>query len=118
MSGFKWTKKKREAALWLSQGYTNLEAAEHVGVTQRTIYNWKKPLDFMLEVDKLTLTTGMALRSERLRVAMRVIRQKITDERIKTGRDLLDWVKYVQTETDGIKYDLGAFIEDISTLES
>jgi hypothetical protein len=66
----------------------------------------------MLEVDKLTLLTGIALRAERLRIAARAIRQKAPEDadRVKTSRDLLDWIKYAQSETDGVKLDIGALL--------
>ena len=112
MEQFNWTAKKIEAAKILAQGYTERETAEQVGVTDRTIRRWKANDEFMLEVDKVTLMSGIALRAERLRIATRAIRQKITEERVKTGRDLLDWLKYAQGETDGIKVDLGALLEN------
>ena len=110
MAEFKWTNKKRKAATILSQGYTERETAGHVGVTDRTIRTWKTKPEFMLEVDAITLMSGIALRAERLRIATRAIRQKVTEERVKTGRDLLDWLKYAQGETDGVKVDLGALL--------
>lgn len=114
MATFKWTKKKTDAATLLALGYTEQQTAENVGVTRRTVANWKANLDFMLEVDKLTLMTGISLRAERLRIASRAIREKITDERIRTNKDLLDWLKYAQSETDGVKVDFGALLSEIS----
>ena len=111
---FKWTKRKNTAAILLAQGYTEQKTADSVGVTRRTIANWKADNDFMLEVDKLTLMTGIALRSERLRIAARAIRQKVTEEKVATRRDLLDWLKYAQGETDGIKVDFGALLSEIN----
>jgi hypothetical protein len=46
----------------------------------------------------------VASRAERLRMAMRVVRQKVrADGTVETERDLLDWLKYAQSETTGIK---------------
>ena len=40
--------------------------------------------------------------AERLRIAMRLVRAK----GYQSDRDLLDWLKYAQSETDGVKLDL------------
>lgn len=48
---------------------------------------------------------GIASRAERLRFAMRVVRQK-TKGTIETDKDLLDWLKFAQSETEGVKLDL------------
>jgi hypothetical protein len=43
-------------------------------------------------------------RAERLRMAMRVVRQKVREDgTLETEKDLLDWLKYAQSETTGIK---------------
>jgi hypothetical protein len=48
-----------------------------------------------------------ASRAYRLRLTNRVIHQMVKDgELIKTDKDLLDWLKYAQGETDGVKLDL------------
>jgi hypothetical protein len=39
---------------------------------------------------------------------MRVARQKTSGEVIETDKDLLDWLKYAQGETDGLKLELTA----------
>ena len=50
---------------------------------------------------------GIAGRAERLRMAKRVARQKVrADGSIDTERDLLDWLKFAQSETNGIRLDL------------
>jgi len=108
LSAFKWTKKRSDAALELSRGYTQQETAEKVGITERTIRRWKKYPEFQAEVNRLSLMVDIAGRAERLRVAMRVIRQI----GYNTDRDLLDWLKYAQGETDGVKLDLTALFED------
>jgi predicted transcriptional regulator len=110
MGNFKWTASRQKAALALALGYTVAEVAEQSGVTERAVYNWKSNTEFMTEVDKLTLMSGIALRAERLRIAMRVVRQKVKEERVATNRDVLDWLKYAQGETDGFKLDFAAFL--------
>jgi hypothetical protein len=50
---------------------------------------------------------GIASRAYRLQIANRVIHQFVKDdEPAKTEKDLLDWLKYAQGETDGVKLDL------------
>lgn len=117
---FRWTKKREKVATALAQGYTVAEAAEQAKVTERTVYYWRNNLEFQTEVDRLSLMTGIAARGERLRIAMRVIRQKTREDgRLRTGRDLLDWLKFAQSETDGAKFDLAAIFEAMeATTES
>jgi len=113
MSVFKWTRNREKAALLLAQAYTEAETAERVGVTDRTIRRWKADLDFATEVDRLSLMVGIASRAERLRIAMKAIRQKIQDDDtfVVTNKDILDWIKFAQSETDGAKLDLAAIFE-------
>ena len=117
---FRWTRKREKVATALAQGYTVAEAAECASVTERTVYYWRNNLEFQTEVDRLSLMTGIAARGERLRIAMQVIRQKTRkDGRLMTGRDLLDWLKFAQSETDGAKLDLAAIFEAMeATTES
>jgi hypothetical protein len=49
---------------------------------------------------------GVANRAERLRLANRVIRENTSGNRIQTEKDVLDWLKFAQSETDGVKLDL------------
>ncbi len=111
MAEFKWTKKRSEVAILLSLGYTGEEIAEKAKIGKRTIYRWKNHPEFAAEIERLSLMTDIAGRAERLRIAKRVIRQMQTEGKIKTSKDLLDWLKYAQGETDGIKLDLAALIE-------
>ena len=112
MAHFRWTVKRERAALALAQGHTETEAAEGSGVARRTISRWKRDIEFATEVDRLSLMTGIASRAERLRIAMKVARQKTREDgRLRTGRDLLDWLKFAQSETDGAKLDLAAIFE-------
>ena len=107
---FSWTHHREKAALALAEGYTRAEAAEAAGVTERSVYDWLKEPAFAEEVDRLTLMTGISTRAERLRIAMRVARQKVREEtgEIITTKDLLDWIKFAQSETDGVKLDLAS----------
>lgn len=109
---FKWTKRREKVALALAEGYTDREAAEIARITRRTVQRWKRNLDFQCEVDRLTHMVGIASRAERLRIAMRAVRQFVHDTGVKTKRDVLDWLKFAQGETDGIKLDLAALVEN------
>jgi len=104
---FKWNERRSNAAIYLSMGYTGKETAKKAGVGERTIYEWKKHPEFSAEVDRLSLMTDVAGRAERLRIAKRMIRKM----KNKSKKDLLEWLKYAQSETDGIKLDLAALAE-------
>jgi transposase len=106
MSPFQWSPKKNEAAVWLAQGYTINETAEHVHVSEKTIDRWKRDIEFTQEVDRLSLMVGISSRAERLRIVQKVIRNKTADDVPLTEKDLLEWLKFAQSETDGIKLDL------------
>lgn len=107
-AAFVWNEKTSESAMLLAQGYTNREVSEKVGVAERTLYRWQTDINFSAEVDRLSLMLGVAARAERLRMAQRVARQKSLGGIIETEKDLLDWLKFAQSETDGIKLDLAA----------
>lgn len=117
MSDFEWTEARQKAAMTLAAGYTRKQAAQDAGVDDRTIYRWLDVPEFSEEVDRLTLMTGIALRSERIKIAKRVVRQKAAEElkEIETTKDLLDWLKYAQGETDGIKLDLVNLLEALES---
>lgn len=106
-SDFEWNQQRETAAIALAEGKTQAEAGEEVGVTDRTIRLWLQNEYFAAEVDRLSLMLGAASRAERLRIAKRVIRDRLSGTTIKTDKDLLEWLKYAQSETDGIKLDLG-----------
>lgn len=111
-SQFKWNPKRTQAAILLADGKTQTATSKEVGITRRTLYEWLQHPDFSAEVDRLTLMMGIASRAERLRIAKRLVSQRVReDEHIDSERDLLDWLKYAQSETDGIKLDLAAIAE-------
>jgi transcriptional antiterminator len=91
---FEWNEKRRKAAIALADGQTQVQAAEVCGISDRTIRQWLTYPEFTEEVDRLTLLTGIALKSERIRQAKRIVRQLEG----RTKEDLLDWLKYVQSE--------------------
>lgn len=103
---WEWNEKRSAAALMLAEGKTETETAETLELERKTLWNWKQVPDFASEVDRLSLMIGVASRAERLRIAMRVARQKVKEEGVETDKDLLDWLKFAQSETDGVKLDL------------
>ena len=116
LADFKWTPKRVQAAFALAEGLLVNEVAAEVGVSLRTLYRWRHDIQFSDEVDRLSLMLGIALKAERVRIAKRAVRQMVREELdpatgrtksvVDTDRDLLDWLKYVQSETDGIKLNL------------
>ncbi len=108
---FEWTQKRTAAALALAQGRKREQVASEVGATRKTVYNWLQQPEFAAEVDRLSSMTDIAAKSERLRIAMRAVRQKVSDERIETDRDLLDWLRFAQGETQGLKIGLTKLAE-------
>lgn len=106
LAAFGWDEKKSLCAIALAEGKTQKQVAQEVGVPERTQRSWLAHPDFAAEVDRLSLMVGIAGRAERLRLAMRVVRQKTKGDEVKTEKDLLEWLKFVQSETDGVKLDL------------
>lgn len=101
-SAFQWSPARRAACAALAEGRTQKEAAQLAEVTDRSIRSWLQDPEFSAEVDRLTVLTGISLRAERLRIIKRVIRQSVKDDqKIKTEKDLLDWLKHAQSETNG-----------------
>jgi hypothetical protein len=104
---FHWTEQRSEAAIELAMGYSWQHTANKVGVIKKTIGNWLSHPDFAAEVDRLTLMVGISAKAERLRLCMRVIRQKTAEDgTIITKADVIDWVKLAAAELSGLG-DLG-----------
>jgi hypothetical protein len=104
---FCWNEQRSRAAVLLASGATRDEAAAEVEVNRATIFNWLHHPDFAAEIDRLSLMIGIASRAERLRLAMRVIKSKMKDGILQSDKDSLEWLKFAQSETDGVKLDLG-----------
>lgn len=99
----------------LANGHTIDETAAEVKVSSRTINRWKGDIEFAQELDRLSLMVGIASRAERLRMAKRVVK-KLAAREIPTEKDLLDWLKYAQSETDGVKLDIATIAEAFASL--
>lgn len=108
MSQFLWTKNKSRAAVLLAEGRTQQQIADGLGLARRTIGRWLRDSEFAAEVARLSQMINTSSRAAWLRLAMRVVREKTKGEKIDTDKDLLDWLKFAQSETDGIKLGLSA----------
>lgn len=117
MSDFRWNEKTTAAAMALASGKTQKQAAIEADISDRTLRRWLDLPEFSAEVDRLSVMTDIASRAERLRIAKRIVRQMVKDdEEVKTDKDLLDWLKFAQSETDGVKLDLAAIAEAASSV--
>ena len=117
MSVYQWTPEKSQAAMLLAEGHTYKQVAAEIGKTEKTIYRWTLDAEFSAEVDRLSLMCGIASKAERLRLVKRVIRQKSLKETI-SDKDILEWLKFAQSETDGVKLDFAALLAAVSPDET
>ena len=78
---FHWSSKRQKAALALAEGQSQQAVAEAIGVCRKTICNRLCVTLFVAEVDRLSCMIDVASRAERLRLAMRVVRQKVRPDR-------------------------------------
>lgn len=92
--------------MMLAAGYRKPEVAKEIEVDRSTIYEWLAHPDFYCEVDRLTFMVDVAQRAERIRKSMRLLRSREVDGVLQSDKDSLDWMKFVQSETDGAKVDL------------
>lgn len=99
---FEWTEIRSKVALGLAEGKTQQQVADECAIGRRTVVRWLEHPEFAAEVDRLTLLTGISLRAERMRIVKRVVRQSVKDDqKVKTTKDILEWLKHAQSETNG-----------------
>jgi hypothetical protein len=103
---FQWTQKRQHAALKLAEGKTQNDIVRDLGVARRTLCYWLKDSEFKAEVDRLSCMIFIASRAERMRIAMRAVRARVKGQCVETDKDVLDWLKFAQSETNGIKLEL------------
>jgi hypothetical protein len=104
---FHWTSTRTKAALALAEGQSQQAVAEAIGVCRKTICNWLCVPEFIAEIDRLSCMIDISSRAERLRMAMRAVRQKVREDgTVETDKDVLDWLKFAQSETTGVKLGL------------
>jgi hypothetical protein len=108
---FIWDERRTQAAMMLAQGEAKTAVSEELEIDRVTLYHWLEHPDFAAEVDRLSLMMHISSRAERLRIAMRVARARTQGEVPETEKDLLDWLKFAQSETDGAKIDLSKLAE-------
>ena len=114
---FRWSSKRQKAALAVAEGQSQQAVAEAIGVCRKTICNWLCVTAFAAEVDRLSCMIDVASRAERLRIVMRGVRQKVrADGTPKTEKDLLDWLKFAQSETTGFR--LGFSTGELAELDA
>jgi transposase len=103
-----WDSQWDEAVKMLAMGHSIKEAAEAVGVTERTIYNWKNKPQFEAEMDRLSLIYGLASKAERTRMLMRMARQKIKDDGTIELDDtsMMDILKEMRMQIEGTRIDI------------
>lgn len=106
MSSFNWTDKADKVCADLAEGFTQKEVAARNNLSVRTVQRWLDDNEFKEEMERLSSMVALAHRGARIRLAQRVIRQRISEHHIETEKDLLDWLKFIQSETDGIKIGL------------
>jgi hypothetical protein len=131
IAGFKWNKKKDLVAELLSAGYSIEQVAIKSGVSERSIYYYKNRPEFEEEVDRLTLMVDVAARAGRVRMAKRIVREReqaveARNKEIAEGKpvkplelsekDILDWLKFIQSETDGARLFTGEQIDTMVSL--
>lgn len=117
MTDFQWTKNKELAAFALAEGQTRKEAAVTANISESTIYRLLTVPEFSAEVDRLSLMIDIASKAERLRLARRVVRQKL-DQEVLSDKDLLDWLKFAREEVEGIRLDidLTTILQNVASL--
>jgi hypothetical protein len=122
MSVFQWTPEKVEAAMMLAEGYTYKQVGTQISKTEKTVYRWMLDTAFSSEVDRLSLMVGIASKAERLRLAKRIVRAKCTSDIMSSDKDVLDWLKFAQSETDGANLNLAGLLtavsEDVASMAS
>lgn len=114
MSAFRWNPRRSKAAMRLALGETQASVAAKIGVDERTVRRWLADAAFAAEVDRLSLMSDIAGRAKRVRIAKRVARQRVREDGfVESNKDILDWLKFAQSETNGIQLDLTALAETV-----
>ena len=111
-----WDKQRNQAAVLLAIGESKVKVAEEIGIDRSTLYYWLSIEEFAEEVDRLSLMVGVASRAERLRMVNRAVKQLTREDgSLITEKDVLDWLKFAQSETTGAKIDLSKLTEMLTS---
>lgn len=110
---FWWDDRRTKAAVMLASGSSKVATAQECEIDRVTLYHWLEHPDFAAEVDRLSLMVHISSRAERLRIAMRIAKARVGDDDSvpQSDKDLLDWLKFAQSETDGAKIDMSKLAE-------
>lgn len=97
---FVWDDVKLKVAEAIAKGDRSLnEILTECGVSERTVYRWKKHPEFQRKVDEIIQDIDIAQKAERIKIAKKVIKQKLEHDKNKlSNKDILDWLKYVGEE--------------------
>lgn len=107
-----WTRERSQAAFCLAEGKSQMETAAILGITDRTIRNWLNDEEFQAEVDRLSMMVAAASRAQRMRWINRTVLNRInSDGSLQTEKDVIDLLKFAQSETTGAKIDLSKLAE-------
>lgn len=107
-----WDETRTKAASLLASGHSKQYVADEVEVSRATIYNWLDDPEFAEEVDRLSIMIGIASRAQRLRYANKTVISRLNEDgSLQSDKDVLDWLKFAQSETDGAKIDLSKLTE-------
>ncbi len=100
MAKFVWDETKRKAAELQARGELQQSIAKELNVSDRTLRRWAEHPDFQRKVDEIISDIDIAQKAERIKIAKKVIRQKIEQDKDRlSNKDLLDWLKYIGEET-------------------
>jgi hypothetical protein len=115
-SGFEWTDERVVAAKMLATGHTVKETAQEIGVSERTIYNWKATEEFDQEIDRLSVIIGVASKAHRMRILNRMIRSFIKQNGDVELHDesLLDLLKEARMQSEGTRIDITSLYTALS----
>jgi hypothetical protein len=83
---FQWSEIRSRACVLLAEGYKVGHVARECGVSVRTIERFMAHPEFAQSVDKVTMMTGIALASERMRIIKRAINQAIASGRYNQNK--------------------------------
>jgi hypothetical protein len=94
---FVWDETKLKAAELIAKGENRQGIAKQLSISDRTLRRWAGHPDFQQKIDEIIAEIDIAQKGERIKIAKKVIRQKLNQKNL-SDKDLLDWLKYVGEE--------------------
>ena len=110
----KWTKKKNAFVEMAAEGEKIVDIARKLDMSIHTAYHWNENPVIREEINRLSLMFGIASKAERVRIAKRVVRQKLLGDHVRTKKDILDWLKYVAKETEDVHLHFADLIRSLA----